>query len=185
MCNANLLCYLSAPPFPLICCWRPSRRASQTGRWARSSGHPRQTRAPWDWGTTFIPGSNRSGHVTTSTITHLLWKKDSCTTGINCSVFQIDTLAAEYPAVTNYLYCTYHGQVRHCANQKMSRHSVVTTFIIAKHYFSVDAYFPQYNRQRSIENCISVPRISYPIWRLIVLELNSEWPSVIMGCDVR
>ncbi|XP_039611293.1 carbamoyl-phosphate synthase [ammonia], mitochondrial isoform X4 [Polypterus senegalus] len=23
---------------------------------------------------------------------------------------QIDTLAAEYPAVTNYLYCTYHGQ---------------------------------------------------------------------------
>uniref|UniRef100_A0A8C7HTV5 carbamoyl-phosphate synthase (ammonia) n=1 Tax=Oncorhynchus kisutch TaxID=8019 RepID=A0A8C7HTV5_ONCKI len=25
-------------------------------------------------------------------------------------VKQIDTLAAEYPAVTNYLYCTYHGQ---------------------------------------------------------------------------
>lgn len=24
---------------------------------------------------------------------------------------QIDTLAAEYPAMTNYLYCTYHGQV--------------------------------------------------------------------------
>ncbi|TTA11849.1 Protein PYR1-3 [Bagarius yarrelli] len=25
-------------------------------------------------------------------------------------VKQIDTLAAEYPAITNYLYCTYHGQ---------------------------------------------------------------------------
>lgn len=24
---------------------------------------------------------------------------------------QIDTLAAEYPAMTNYLYCTYHGRV--------------------------------------------------------------------------
>lgn len=24
---------------------------------------------------------------------------------------QIDTMAAEYPAVTNYLYCTYNGMV--------------------------------------------------------------------------
>ncbi|XP_066543719.1 carbamoyl-phosphate synthase [ammonia], mitochondrial isoform X2 [Amia ocellicauda] len=30
--------------------------------------------------------------------------------GIRPWVKQIDTLAAEYPAVTNYLYCTYHGQ---------------------------------------------------------------------------
>ena len=27
-------------------------------------------------------------------------------------LFQIDTLAAEYPSVTNYLYVTYNGQVR-------------------------------------------------------------------------
>ena len=26
-------------------------------------------------------------------------------------LFQIDTLAAEYPSVTNYLYVTYNGQV--------------------------------------------------------------------------
>uniref|UniRef100_A0A3B3XLN4 Carbamoyl-phosphate synthase [ammonia], mitochondrial n=1 Tax=Poecilia mexicana TaxID=48701 RepID=A0A3B3XLN4_9TELE len=30
--------------------------------------------------------------------------------GIRPWVKQIDTLAAEYPAMTNYLYCTYHGQ---------------------------------------------------------------------------
>nr|AAD43968.1 carbamoyl-phosphate synthetase III [Oreochromis grahami] len=30
--------------------------------------------------------------------------------GITPWVKQIDTLAAEYPAMTNYLYCTYHGQ---------------------------------------------------------------------------
>ncbi|XP_051259878.1 carbamoyl-phosphate synthase [ammonia], mitochondrial [Dicentrarchus labrax] len=30
--------------------------------------------------------------------------------GIKPWVKQIDTLAAEYPAMTNYLYCTYHGQ---------------------------------------------------------------------------
>ncbi|KAG7501491.1 carbamoyl-phosphate synthase [ammonia], mitochondrial [Solea senegalensis] len=30
--------------------------------------------------------------------------------GITPWVKQIDTLAAEYPAKTNYLYCTYHGQ---------------------------------------------------------------------------
>jgi carbamoyl-phosphate synthase large subunit len=29
--------------------------------------------------------------------------------GIKPSVKQIDTLAAEYPAATNYLYMTYHG----------------------------------------------------------------------------
>ncbi|MFA5811076.1 MAG: carbamoyl-phosphate synthase (glutamine-hydrolyzing) large subunit [bacterium] len=29
--------------------------------------------------------------------------------GINPSIKQIDTLAAEYPAQTNYLYCTYNG----------------------------------------------------------------------------
>ena len=27
-------------------------------------------------------------------------------------VKQIDTMAAEYPAMTNYLYCTYNGMVR-------------------------------------------------------------------------
>ncbi|KAF1382425.1 hypothetical protein PFLUV_G00143650 [Perca fluviatilis] len=32
------------------------------------------------------------------------------THGIKPWVKQIDTLAAEYPAMTNYLYCTYHGQ---------------------------------------------------------------------------
>uniref|UniRef100_A0A3Q1C6V0 carbamoyl-phosphate synthase (ammonia) n=1 Tax=Amphiprion ocellaris TaxID=80972 RepID=A0A3Q1C6V0_AMPOC len=32
------------------------------------------------------------------------------TYGIKPWVKQIDTLAAEYPAMTNYLYCTYHGQ---------------------------------------------------------------------------
>uniref|UniRef100_A0A8C3B465 carbamoyl-phosphate synthase (ammonia) n=1 Tax=Cyclopterus lumpus TaxID=8103 RepID=A0A8C3B465_CYCLU len=32
------------------------------------------------------------------------------THGIRPWVKQIDTLAAEYPAMTNYLYCTYHGQ---------------------------------------------------------------------------
>lgn len=41
------------------------------------------------------------------------------TNDIDRSVFQIDTLAAEYPAVTNYLYCTYHGQVKHWANQRV------------------------------------------------------------------
>lgn len=39
------------------------------------------------------------------------------TNDIDRSVFQIDTLAAEYPAVTNYLY--YHGQVKHWANQRV------------------------------------------------------------------
>lgn len=29
--------------------------------------------------------------------------------GVVPSVKQIDTLAAEYPAKTNYLYMTYHG----------------------------------------------------------------------------
>ena len=29
--------------------------------------------------------------------------------GVTPSVKQIDTLAAEYPAQTNYLYMTYHG----------------------------------------------------------------------------
>jgi hypothetical protein len=29
--------------------------------------------------------------------------------GVKPSVKQIDTLAAEYPAATNYLYMTYHG----------------------------------------------------------------------------
>ncbi|CAN0490289.1 unnamed protein product, partial [Hapterophycus canaliculatus] len=29
--------------------------------------------------------------------------------GVAPSVKQIDTLAAEYPAQTNYLYMTYHG----------------------------------------------------------------------------
>lgn len=28
-----------------------------------------------------------------------------------CFLLQIDTLAAEYPSVTNYLYVTYNGQV--------------------------------------------------------------------------
>ncbi|XP_060945181.1 carbamoyl-phosphate synthase [ammonia], mitochondrial isoform X2 [Limanda limanda] len=32
------------------------------------------------------------------------------THGIKPWVKQIDTLAAEYPTMTNYLYCTYHGQ---------------------------------------------------------------------------
>ncbi|XP_054471168.1 carbamoyl-phosphate synthase [ammonia], mitochondrial [Anoplopoma fimbria] len=32
------------------------------------------------------------------------------THGIRPWVKQIDTLAAEYPTMTNYLYCTYHGQ---------------------------------------------------------------------------
>lgn len=32
---------------------------------------------------------------------------------VSCAYFQIDTLAAEYPTATNYLYCTYHGQVNH------------------------------------------------------------------------
>ncbi|XP_026231385.1 carbamoyl-phosphate synthase [ammonia], mitochondrial [Anabas testudineus] len=32
------------------------------------------------------------------------------THGIRPWVKQIDTLAAEYPAMTNYLYCTYHGR---------------------------------------------------------------------------
>lgn len=30
--------------------------------------------------------------------------------GVMPSIFQIDTLASEFPAVTNYLYCTYHGK---------------------------------------------------------------------------
>lgn len=29
--------------------------------------------------------------------------------GVTPSVKQVDTLAAEYPAQTNYLYMTYHG----------------------------------------------------------------------------
>jgi hypothetical protein len=37
--------------------------------------------------------------------------------GIKPSVKQIDTLAAEYPAATNYLYMTYHGsEVYVCAH---------------------------------------------------------------------
>ena len=31
--------------------------------------------------------------------------------GIKPWVKQIDTMAAEYPALTNYLYCTYNGAV--------------------------------------------------------------------------
>lgn len=34
-----------------------------------------------------------------------------CITTSSLTLSQIDTLAAEYPAMTNYLYCTYHGQV--------------------------------------------------------------------------
>lgn len=41
-------------------------------------------------------------------------------------VLQIDTLAAEYPAVTNYLYCTYHGLVRH---RLLNMHIVFYLFI--------------------------------------------------------
>ena len=32
------------------------------------------------------------------------------TLGVTPSVFQIDTLAAEFPSETNYLYMTYNGQ---------------------------------------------------------------------------
>jgi len=35
--------------------------------------------------------------------------------GIVPWVKQIDTMAAEYPAMTNYLYCTYNGAVS-CVN---------------------------------------------------------------------
>lgn len=35
------------------------------------------------------------------------------------SSIQIDTLAAEYPAVTNYLYVTYNGQVGAAGNSKL------------------------------------------------------------------
>ncbi|MGH0144066.1 UNVERIFIED_CONTAM: hypothetical protein FKN15_044675 [Acipenser sinensis] len=38
-------------------------------------------------------------------------------------VKQIDTLAAEYPAVTNYLYCTYHGQGRQSPQDPPLSHS--------------------------------------------------------------
>lgn len=36
------------------------------------------------------------------------------------SSIQIDTLAAEYPAVTNYLYVTYNGQVGAAGNNKLT-----------------------------------------------------------------
>lgn len=39
---------------------------------------------------------------------------------------QIDTLAGEYPAVTNYLYVTYNGQV-----------SAIVYFCIAAEYYDV------------------------------------------------
>lgn len=70
-------------------------------------------------------GQTGQGHhaliTTTTTISPLFKKKKNLmkerqlmiTNDIDRSVFQIDTLAAEYPAVTNYLYCTYHGQVKH------------------------------------------------------------------------
>ena len=32
-------------------------------------------------------------------------------------VKQIDTMAAEYPAMTNYLYCSYNGAVSRCLGQ--------------------------------------------------------------------
>lgn len=36
-------------------------------------------------------------------------RKARVAAGVTPSVKQIDTLAAEYPAQTNYLYMTYHG----------------------------------------------------------------------------
>lgn len=41
--------------------------------------------------------------------------------GIEPSVKQIDTLAAEYPAQTNYLYMTYHG------SEDDGKHSVASS----------------------------------------------------------
>ena len=41
--------------------------------------------------------------------------------GITPWVKQIDTLAAEYPAQTNYLYMTYHGSEHDVAGESKSR----------------------------------------------------------------
>lgn len=40
---------------------------------------------------------------------------------------QIDTLAAEYPAKTNYLYCTYHGQVRGVKKNQFQTNSFIVS----------------------------------------------------------
>lgn len=44
---------------------------------------------------------------------------------------QIDTLAAEYPAKTNYLYCTYHGQVRDVKKQNKKKLFQTNSFIVS------------------------------------------------------
>lgn len=44
--------------------------------------------------------------------------------GIEPFVKQIDTLAAEYPAQTNYLYMTYHGS-EHDITEKSNSHIVL------------------------------------------------------------
>merc|ERR1719428_1452236 len=44
------------------------------------------------------------GAATELHIRHLRWNEGICPV-----IKQIDTLAAEFPAVTNYLYVTYHG----------------------------------------------------------------------------
>jgi carbamoyl-phosphate synthase/aspartate carbamoyltransferase/dihydroorotase len=41
----------------------------------------------------------------------LMLKSVICVQGISPYVKQIDTVAAEWPAVTNYLYLTYNGSV--------------------------------------------------------------------------
>ncbi len=45
--------------------------------------------------------------------------------GVTPWVKQIDTLAAEFPAHTNYLYTTYHGSVLHCTAQAPRRTAAV------------------------------------------------------------
>lgn len=45
---------------------------------------------------------------------------------------QIDTLAAEYPAMTNYLYCTYHGQVCDLCSRRKERMSQANQFTVKR-----------------------------------------------------
>lgn len=104
----------SAPQCREIYFWRPRGMVSLTDRLARLWTSRREKLGHWGSTRTSDLGSNRFEPIARNILLLLRCSgyNNTCfvINGI-CAHFQIDTLAAEYPAATNYLYCTYHGQV--------------------------------------------------------------------------
>lgn len=127
---------LSVWPCREIYFWRPRWMVSQTNRLARLWTSQREKLGQSGSTRTSDLGSNRFEPTGRNTCLCLRFSGyDGICFMINgfCAWFQIDTLAAEYPASTNYLYCTYHGQVNqmsfflhHCSLSRLFQSSKIT-----------------------------------------------------------